>query len=325
MRVYVKKEIATQMLSLILGPAMLGDLPEITDAYIAVQRQIKPTQIITNPGFNSPRGIATSPDGTIYVADTLNSSIVKLDLDGNLLASWGSRTPDGQTSPASGTFNEPWGVAVDSAGNVFVADTWNHRVQKFDANGEFLSEWGVAGVSGDGPDRFWGPRGIAVSPDGRVYLTDTGNKRVAVFDLEGKFLFEFDIRGEGRLDEPVGIAVGPDGRVYVADTWNLRVAVFTVDGQFVTSWPAQGWASDSMDNKPYLAVDDEGRVYTTDPEGYRVLIFSSSGEPLVAFGQYGSEDDAFGLPVGISINAAGEVWILDAGNNRLAQYPKIQP
>lgn len=134
-----------------------------------------------------------------------------------------------------------WGGSVDNDNNVFVADTWNHRIQKFDANGEFLLEWGIAGVSSEGSYRLWGPRGIAVSPDGRVYVTDTGNKRTVVFNGDGKYLFEFCTEGEGRLDEPVGIATGPDNLVYVADTWNLRVAVFSLDGQFVVSWPVQGW------------------------------------------------------------------------------------
>ncbi|HJW84501.1 MAG TPA: SMP-30/gluconolactonase/LRE family protein, partial [Anaerolineae bacterium] len=237
MRVYVRKDIAAQMLSLSLGPTMLPDLPAPVDAYAGVQRSIAPTQVITAGDLNAPRGIAVAPDGSVYVADTGNSRIVKFDRAGKVLATWGGKTPDGQTPPAPGIFNEPWGVAVDAQGNVYVADTWNHRIQKFDANGKFLLEWGREGQTSDGPDRFWGPRGIAVSADGRVYVTDTGNKRVVVLGANGKFLFEFDPSGECWLDEPVGIALGPDSEVYVADTWNQRVAVFSAEGKFLTSWP----------------------------------------------------------------------------------------
>lgn len=325
MRVYVQKDIATQMLSLSLGPNMLEDLPEPEDAYAAIQRTVKPSQTLADLGLNSPRGMVIGLDGTIYVADTFNSRIVKLDAAGKLLANWGSRTPDGQTPPAPGTFKEPWGVAVDSQGNVYVADTWNHRVQKFNADGSFLLKWGTDGLAEEGGERLWGPRGIAVSPDGQVYLTDTGNKRVVVFDSQGRFLFEFDREGEGQLDEPVGIAIGPDGRVFVADTWNLRVAVFTSQGQFVASWPVQGWASDSIDNKPFIAVDPQGLVYITDPEGYRVIVFSSAGEPLAVFGQVGPEEESFGLPVGIAIDPGGTIWVSDAANNRLGEYVGWNP
>ena len=316
---YVDKEIALQMLSLDIGSTMLEDLPPPVDAYAGVQRSVVPDQVIANVGLNSPRGIALAPDGSsVYVADTGNSRIVRLDSSGNILTSWGSRTPDGQLPPASGTFIEPWGIAVDSAGNVYVADTWNHRIQKFDANGNFKQEWGSFGQ--EGADYLWGPRGIAISADGHVYVTDTGNKRVVVFDSNGKFLQEFGRTEEIQLDEPVGIAADSEGNIYVADTWNLQVVVFSPEGNLITKWPVQGWEGDSLDNKPYIAVDSEDRVYITDPERYRVIVFSSSGAPLAAFGQYGPEEDAFGLPVGVAANSGGTIWIVDAGNNRLVKF-----
>jgi uncharacterized protein (TIGR03663 family) len=325
MRVYVRRDIALQMLSFSLGPAMLEDLPAPEDAYASVTRDLSPAQLAGTGELNAPRGLAIGPDGSLYVADSNNARVVKYDSQGSFVTQWGSRTPDGQTPPAPGTFNEPWGIAVDGAGNVFVADTWNHRVQKFDREGKFLLEWGTAGQASEGKDRLWGPRGIAVSPDGGVYLTDTGNKRVLAFSQDGKFLAEFGTQGEGRLDEPVGIAVGSDGRVYVADTWNRRVAVFTGAGQFLTSWPVQGWASDSIEDKPYLALDAQGRVYLSDPEGYRVIALSPEGKPLVVFGQYGPEENAFGLPIGVGADPAGVIWVADAGNNRLVKYDVWNP
>ena len=321
MRVYVKKDVAAQMLRLSIGSSMMADLPPAPpDAYAAIQRQVTPVQTIADAGLTAPRGLAIAPDGSIYVADTGNSRIVHIDAAGKTLATWGSRTPDGQSPPAPGTFTEPWGIALDPQGNVYVADTWNHRVQKFDANGKFLLEWGAAGQPGSGPNGFWGPRGIAVGGDGRVYLTDTGNKRVVVFDANGKFLQEFKSESDAALDEPVGIALGADGRVYVADTWNLRVAVFSADGQFQASWPVQGWTSDTLDNKPYIAVDAQGRVYVTDPDGYRVIAFSPLGKALTVFGEFGPDENAFGLPVGIAATADGTLWVLDSGNNRLAKF-----
>jgi uncharacterized protein (TIGR03663 family) len=320
MRVYVDKEIALQLLSLDIGSSMLEDLPPQVDAYTGVQRSIVPVQVISNIGLNGARGIALSPDGSIYIADTGNSRIVHVDKTGKILATWGSRTPDGQVPASPGTFIEPWGIAVDAQGNVYVADTWNHRIQKFDANGNFEQEWGTFGQLAGASNYLWGPRSIAVGLDGRVYVTDTGNKRVVVFDSSGKVLQEFGTQGEGRLDEPVGIAVDSNGLVYVADTWNLRVAVFSAEGNFITQWSVQGWAGDSLDNKPYIAVDSQGRVYVTDPERYRVIAFSSIGTPLATFGQYGPEEDAFGLPVGIAPDADGGIWIVDTANNRLTKY-----
>jgi uncharacterized protein (TIGR03663 family) len=313
MRVYIRKDIAAQMLSISIGSTMMEDLPAPVDAYAKIQQQVKPVQTFDGLGLSSPRALAIAPDGSIFVADTGNSRIVHMDPKGNILETWGSRTPDGQVPPAPGTFNEPWGIAIDSQGYVYVADTWNHRVQKFDANGKFLLEWG-------GLDTLWGPRGIVAAPDGRIYLTDTGNKRVVVFDTNGKILQEFGKDGEGQLDEPVGITLGPDGRVYVADTWNQRVAIFSVDGEYLNSFPVEGWIGNSLDNKPYISVDPHDRVYVTDPERYRVIVFSSDGKPLAVFGQYGPEVTSFGLPVGIAADPDGMIWIVDTANNRLAKF-----
>jgi uncharacterized protein (TIGR03663 family) len=324
MRVYVKKDIAAQMLSLSLGPTMMVDLPATVDAYVSIHRSEKPNQVFSDLGLNTPRGMALAPDGSIYIADTGNSRIVRLDANGQVINSWGTRTPDGQLPPAPGTFIEPWGVAVDAQGDVYVADTWNHRIQKFDQAGKFLLEWGSAGQPGDGTNGFWGPRGIAVGNDGHVYVTDTGNKRVVVFNEDGKFLLEFDGSGNGSLDEPVGIALGQNDDVYVADTWNKRVAVFSTSGQFRTSWPVQAWNSDALDNKPYLALDAQGRVYITDPEGFRIIVFSPEGKPLSVFGQAGPEEDASGLPSGIASGPDGALWVLDAGNNRLEKFGPIK-
>ena len=320
MRVYVRKDIAIQMLSMDIGSTMLEELPAPVDAYASLQKSIVPDQVITSADFNGPHDLAVAPDGSIYMADTGNSRIVHLGANGNIITTWGTRTPNNQSPPAPGTFIEPWGVTVDPQGNVYVADTWNHRIQKFNVDGKFLLEWSSQGASNDDPLKLWGPRGIVASPDGRVYVTDTGNKRVVVFDTDGRLLQEFGTEGEGRLDEPVGIALGLDGRVYVADTWNMRVAVFSADGNFLNTWPVQGWVGDSPDNKPYIAVDAQSRVYVTDPERYRVIVFSSSGIPLTAFGQYGPEQEAFRLPVGIVADADGVIWVADTGNNRLAKF-----
>ena len=325
MRVYVRKDIALQMLNLSLGTTMLPDNPQPVDAYAGIKRVMKPDRIIRAGGLNAPRNMAIGKDGSIYVADTGNSRIVKYNSKGEFVTTWGSRTPGGQTPAAPGTFVEPWGIAVDGDGNILVADTWNHRIQKFDSVGKFLLQWGVTGVAADGLDRMWGPRDLAVAPDGKIYVTDTGNKRVVAFSSEGKGLFEFKASGDAKLDEPVGIVVGPNGNVYIADTWNTRVAIFTPDGNYVSSFLVQGWKSDSIDDKPYLVVGSDNRIYVTDPEGYRVVVFSTDGKPLFVIGQYGPDEGSFGLPNGIGLDPNDGLWIADAGNNRLVHYGAALP
>jgi DNA-binding beta-propeller fold protein YncE len=324
MRIYIRKDIAAQVSGLALQSSQIADLQPKVDVYASKRIEQAPVRTLAPGMLNLPRNFALAADGSVYIADSGNAQIVHVSADGKLIKAWGSRTPDGQTPPAPGTFNEPWGIAVDSQGNVYVADTWNHRIQKFDANGKFLLQWGTGGVSNEGNDRFWGPRGILVAPDGKVYITDTGNRRVVVFDSQGKYLFTFDTNGDAQLNEPVGIALGQDQHIYIGDTWNNRVAIFDMQGKYLSSFAVAAWTSTSVDDKPFIAVDGEGRVYVTDPEGARVIIFSATGEPLAAFGQTVTSG-GLNLPTGIQINAQGEVYIADAGNNRLVVYPSLKP
>src|SRR5690606_24690742 len=116
-----------------------------------------------------------------YVADSRNHRVQKFDADGNLVWTSGTFGTLDTNTAGAGQFNEPWGVGVGPDGSVYVADTWNHRVQKLDANGQFITMWGRFG-QGESIDAFWGPRAVVVDDRGRVFVSDTGNKRIAVFD-----------------------------------------------------------------------------------------------------------------------------------------------
>ena len=129
--------------------------------------------------FRDPEGIAAAPDGTLYVADTGNHRVQKFQADGTFIAKWGRNGGDGTAGAGDGEFNRPKGVAVDAAGNVFVTDSDNHRVQKFAPDGTFLTKWGSEGT---GDSQFRNPRGIAVDAAGNVYVADQLNNRIQKFE-----------------------------------------------------------------------------------------------------------------------------------------------
>jgi uncharacterized protein (TIGR03663 family) len=334
MRLYVRKDIAAMVWDYGALPAALEPEPFV-DPYAEgmTTRSAElvlggdPTSTLT---FLKPRDIALAPDGSLYVADTGNNRIVHLSAQGVVLETWGSFADIQQGEAPGGTFNEPWGVAVAPDGSVYVADTWNHRIQHFAADGRFLGMFGLFGQA-ETPDAFWGPRDVAVDPQGRIFVADTGNKRIAIFDSRGASEGSFGSGGygPGQFSEPVGLAVAEDGTVYVADTWNMRIQGFRESeaGVFeqVAEWLIEGWYGQSLENKPYLAVGPGNVVCASDPEGYRILCFTASGEFVQGWGSFGTGMDQFGLTNGLFFDRDGNLWVADSANNRLMRFPLELP
>jgi uncharacterized protein (TIGR03663 family) len=329
MKMYVRKDIAALLWDYGVTPASL-EPGSLEDPYAKGMTKIQALVVVgsngTEPGqFNGPRSVAVARDGSVYVADTFNHRIQHLRPDGTVLQVWGEFADQAQTEAPGGTFNEPWGIAVAPDGTVYVADTWNHRVQRFSSTGAFLTMFGTFGQA-ETPTDFWGPRSVAVDSRGRVFVADTGNKRIAIFDSRGQPLGQFGGVGlePGQLDEPVGLAIDSRDQVYVADTWNQRVQVFaeTTPNTYTVAreWPMDAWYGQSLDNKPYLAISPEDRVCASDPEGFRVLCFNSQGEFEQGWGEYGVGPDQFGLVAGLAFASDGSVWVVDAGNTRLMQF-----
>jgi DNA-binding beta-propeller fold protein YncE len=295
--------------------------------------------------FNFPRGIAADAEGNFYVVDTHNLRIQKFDKDGKFVTMFGAKgNGNGEFLPfsteAEGT--GPGGIAVDAAGNIYVADTWNHRMQKFDRDGKFIAQWGsfinMADVSAatdpEANRKFFGPRGVAIGPDGNVYVTDTGNKRVLIFGPDGSYIRQitsgmsptrtgpdYPFNQPGELNEPIGIAVDKAGNVYVADTNNVRIQKFDAIGKFVTQWavPAGGWAPGPY-LEPFLAVDGAGNVYATAPTTKSVLKYSPTGQLL---GQKGPEATSLTLPTGILVGGDGTIYVVDTGGHAVVNVGRI--
>jgi predicted membrane-bound mannosyltransferase/DNA-binding beta-propeller fold protein YncE len=330
MRMYIKSDVVSQIWNYGVTSTLTETQVDPTEGkFITLASDFQVDILKTNSiPLNAPRSLAFAQDGTFYVADSRNNRVLHLDANGNTLQSWGTFA-DGTTIPISnGSFNEPWGVAVSPDGYVYVTDVWNHRVEKFTAEGSFVKTWGYFG-QGEAPDAFYGPRGLAVDAEGRVYVADTGNKRIVVFDSDGKAITQFGGAGfdPGQFDEPVGVAVDKNGKVYVVDTWNQRIQTFLPresNGSLIfvpdKQWDVYGWFGQSLDNKPFIAVNDELHVFVTDPEGYRVMEFDQDGVLIRVWGEYGDAETQFGLSSGIAVDPEGHIWVTDGFFNRILRF-----
>jgi len=180
-------------------------------------------------------------------------------------------------------FDTPSGIAIDAAGNVYVADTNNNRIQKFGAGGAFVTSWGGLGT-GDG--QFKSPHGIEIDGAGNVWVADTTNQRLQEFDSGGAFLGKWGSGAsgqDGKFSSPYDLGFDADGTVWVADRNNHRIQRFTTSGVFLSKLGAQGLRVAEFDLPSGIAIDAAGRVLVADTSNERVQVFIDANGPDVTF------------------------------------------
>jgi tripartite motif-containing protein 71 len=229
-------------------------------------------------------------------------------------------TPYGAFSMrAEGEFSYPGSVTADVYGNIYVADTNNHRIQKFDSNGVYVMKWGE---SGTGNGQFISPNGIAVDQAGNVYVVESWNNRIQKFDSDGGYVTQWGEwgYGNGQFYNANGIAVDQAGNVYVLDSDQNRIQKFTSEGNYLMQWGNYGKGNGQFDNPSGIAVDQAGNVYVADTSNDRIQKFNSNGVYVMQWGESGNENGQFGRPSAIVVDPAGNVYVADRWNNRIQKF-----
>ena len=314
--------------------------------------------------FDSPGGVAVDSAGTIYVADSYNNSIRKITPAGEVTTLAGSGTAgfaDGTGTDAQ--FSDPEGVAVDSSGTVYVADTSNQRIRKITPAGEVTTLAGsgtadpldgyIDGGFADGTSsaaQFNNPSGVAVDSAGTVYVADIGNQRIrkitpagVVTTLAGSGTAGFadETGSAAQFSYPSDVAVDSAGTIYVADGNNQRIRKITPAG-VVTTLAGSGVADPSMGDyieggfadgtgtvaqfyyPSGVAVDSTGTVYVADTYNQRIRKITPAGvvSTLAGSGTAGFADGTgaaaqFNYPSGVAVDLSGTVYAADKNNNRI--------
>lgn len=271
--------------------------------------------------FNGPVGMTVlAPKGARYtlfnVVDQGNHRVHRFRTYQGVFYfdwTWGSQ------GTGNGQFQTPWGIAGSpDALSVYVTDALNHRVQRFDSNGGFLSKWGA---SGTGPGQFNTPTGIACDTAGYVYVADGGNCRVQKFTASGTYVTSWGSvgSGAGQFNFVTGVAVDTAGLVYACDYGNGRIQKFSSAGEYLGEWGTPGSGPGQMIQPYGVAIDRYGNVIVTDSGNNRLQMFTSNGTLLAQCGSGGGGAGQFNLPVGVCTDPVGNAFVTDNNNNRVQQ------
>src|SRR3989449_2145108 len=174
-------------------------------------------------------------------------------------------------------FAFPQGIAVDPSGDVYVVDTGNSRIQKFDSNGKFILSFGQSGLGGG---QFLSPRAIVADSQGNIYVSDSGNNRIEKFTQDGVFLQAYGSSSGSNLKTPLGLSVDKSGNIYVVDNGNNRIVKLDRNGNAITSWGTQGKGPDFFDNPRDVAVDSIGNVFVVDSNNNRIQKFGLESQQI---------------------------------------------
>jgi len=236
---------------------------------------------------------------------------------GNFILKWGSN------GTGNGQFTSSYYLATDSSNNIYIADTGNHRVEKFDSSGNYITQWGSAGSANGQFSSLSSPFGIAVDSSNNILVIDTGNYRIQKFDSNGNFLNKFGSfgTGVGGLGTPYGIAIDPiNNSIYVTDNYNNKVLKYDSSGNFLFQWGSAGAGNGQFAGIRGIAVDAAGNVYTTEITNNRVQKFTSAGTYITQWGTTGTGNGQLKSPYGITVDAAGYIYVTDNGNQRVQKF-----
>jgi len=238
----------------------------------------------SGPGFRAPVGIARGAGDRLYV---LNRSyegrpdgkrITICTVGEEYVAEFGRGVSAEQADVAApdGSFMWPTSIALDQAGNVYVADEWFNRISIFTKDGDWVGKWGTPG-SGDGETNR--PSGLAFDKDDNLYVVDSLNNRIQKFTKDGKFIAKWGTvgSGAGEFNMPWGIDIDTEGHVYVTDWRNDRVQKFTAEGHFLMQFGTSGTGDGEFDRPTAIAVDRAGVIYVADWRNDRLQVFSADG------------------------------------------------
>jgi tripartite motif-containing protein 71 len=255
--------------------------------------------------LNQPDGVAVDSNGRVFVADSANNRVLVYNRHGKFLEKIGSAG----SAPGKFYFSNANDLEFDADDHLYVADSWNDRIQKFDPQGRV--------------ERIWQPAGgydIAVDARQDVYLA-TQNNLIEKFGPAGDLLLSWGSEGSqpGEFDIPQAIETDAEGNVWVGDWFNRRVHKFDPQGRFLLQWAPPGAAASKF-RIVDIAIDPLGRVNILDSWSQRILVLDPDGEFLTEWSLAQLTNGELGYPGGMSFDRWGNLYVTDYDNDQVFRF-----
>ncbi len=271
--------------------------------------------------FNSPEGVTLdTTNHVLYVTEAGNSRIQKIQITYGTYnrPTLAYASQFGSLGSTNGLFNQPWGIAYDGSGNLYITDRYNSRVQKMSVGGSFDSKFGFFA-------KFLNqPYALTKDSAGNTLVIDSGDNLIEKYDSSNVIIMKFGSygTGDGQWNNPRGIDIDASGNIYVADTLNNRIEKFSATGTYQSKWSTAG--------QPWGIVHDTlGNFYVVNSNMHTVQKFTSTGSLVTTFGTsgtlgtsgtIGSGASQFYGPRGMTIDSSNNIYIADTGNNRISKF-----
>lgn len=290
----------------------------------------------TYNGYSEYPGVAVDSSNNVYVLDTGNHRVVKFSIaagpTANYSATWGGGTtdyyPPSVPGPAGPTMSTPTGISLGISGfstYVYVVDTSNNRIIKFDTNGNYQTTWGNS-------SQFTFPNGIAIDTSGYVYVAEPSSGsgfsmgRIQKFDVSSTPTLIAVWGGalstaDGMLGAPWGIAFDSTGNILVVDYANSRIQRFSTTGTFMSKWGSAGAGAGQLGFPTGIATDPStGKIYVSEIMNSRYQVFDSAGNSLATVGTPGTGNGQLSFPTAIARDSSGNLYVSDMQNHRVQVF-----
>ena len=260
--------------------------------------------------LKGPWGMAVNDQDEIAVTEFWNHRVSVFSSDGTHLRSFGRR------GKKNGEFMYPTGIAVDTRGNIVVAD-YNHGVQVFDRSGNFLRKFGEERIL---DHQLRNPEGLSINGNGDIIVADDSNKLIKIFSSSGEYLRKFG--GASTFVSPYHCI--QHGQYFiVSDRGNNSIKIFDLEGTFISKLGKQGNKDGEFKNPCYLSVNKEGLLMVCDGNNHRVQVFELNGTFITKFGSVGSQIGEFNDPRSAANLSDGRIAVSDSENNRIQIFDKV--